>query len=254
MRTLLLVSLVFAVVACSSAPPTRLSPAPAGAPVSAAPTHSEPTPAPTNVPVSTSATAAGDACPALTHAEQPPVWTGTPLHAAIYAKDLKQVQLLAVDPALHQLDSFEATALLAAVSPSVPEPTEPPKTAATLKTEDEAQIDIVRELLKRGADVNQSGYQGITPLNKVAKMGYSDSHLRQLLTLLLQAKADIDARDARGRTALMAAARADRATVVELLIARGANTTLTDCAGQTALDVARSANAGASIEVLTRTR
>jgi ankyrin repeat protein len=143
---------------------------------------------------------------------------------------LQQVRQLAVDPALHELDSFEATPLLAALSPSVDEPTGPPKTAAALKAQDSVQFDIVSELLRRGADVNQRGYQGITPLQKIAKMGYGEAHSKRLVTLLLDAKADVDAHDARGATALMAAARANRGAVVQLLIARGADATVTDCA------------------------
>lgn len=112
------------------------------------------------------------------------------------------------------------------------------------------QLDIVSELLRRGADVNQRGYQGIAPLQKIAKMGYGEAHSQRLVTLLLDAKADVDAHDARGATALMAAARANRGAIVQLLVARGADATVTDCAGQTALDIARSVGAGAAIEAL----
>jgi ankyrin repeat protein len=75
-----------------------------------------------------------------------------------------------------------------------------------------------------------------------------------MLTLLLDAKANVDARDASGTTALMAAAGVNRAVVVEFLIARGANTELTDCAGRTAVDIARAASARAAVDVLTRAR
>jgi hypothetical protein len=243
MRTLLLLSLAFLVVGCPSTPPSSTSQKQVQGESLATPALAEPAPAetPSSPPASTTAGAPSDPCPPLSHTAQPPAWTGTPLHAAIYARDLQQVR---------QLDNFEATPLLAALSPSVDEPAAPPKTAAALKAEDSVQFDIVSELLRRGADVNQRGYQGITPLQKIAKMGYGEAHSQRLVTLLLDAKADVDARDARGATALMAAARANRGAVVQLLMARGAAATVTDCAGQTALDIARSVGARASIETL----
>ncbi len=252
MRTLLLVSLAFLAVACPSTQPSPASQKPVPGQALATPALAEPAPAetPPGPPASTTARAASEPCPPSSHTAQPPTWTGTALHAAIYARDRQQVRQLAVEPALHELDSFEATPLLAALSPSVDEPTGHAKTAAALKAEDSVQFDIVSELLRRGADVNQRGYRGMTPLQKIAKLGYGEAHSRRLVTLLLDAKADVDARDARGETALMAAARANRGAVVQLLMARGADATVTDCAGQTALDIARSAGAGAAIEAL----
>jgi hypothetical protein len=54
----------------------------------------------------------------------------------------------------------------------------------------------------------------------------------------LDAGAQIDAQDHNGETALMAALRANKGAVVELLLARGANVHLTDLGGNTAHDYA----------------
>lgn len=128
MRTFLLVSLAFLAVACPLTPPSPASPKPVQGQALATPALAEPAPAetPPSPPASTTAGAASEPCPSLSHAAQAPAWTGTPLHAAIYARDVQQVRQLAVEPALHELDTFEATPLLAALSPSVDEPAAPP--------------------------------------------------------------------------------------------------------------------------------
>jgi cytochrome c len=54
----------------------------------------------------------------------------------------------------------------------------------------------------------------------------------------LKAGAQIDVQDHNGETALMAALRANKSAVVELLLARGANIHLTDLGGNTAHDYA----------------
>src|SRR5690349_4196236 len=118
MRPLLLVPFVLGVGAPSCVPSS-----PSGSTPRSTPALSKPAPATVTSKAPASA-AASPPCPQQTHSADPPTWKGSPLLAAIYAKDVKQVRLLAVGSALHELDSFEATPLIAAVSPNVPEPTD----------------------------------------------------------------------------------------------------------------------------------
>jgi ankyrin repeat protein len=60
----------------------------------------------------------------------------------------------------------------------------------------------------------------------------------ELVALLLDAGAPIDAADNRGRTALMIAAELGRGAVVEALLARGADRGIADKDGKRALDLA----------------
>jgi len=61
-----------------------------------------------------------------------------------------------------------------------------------------------------------------------------------VVKLLLDAGAPIDAIDNRGRTALMMAAEVNDAAVVEALLGRGANRTIIDKSGKQAADFAAS--------------
>lgn len=61
----------------------------------------------------------------------------------------------------------------------------------------------------------------------------------EIVRLLLERGADIEAQDADGRTALMSAVIMDHASVVQLLLTRGADTAARDCQGHTALGWAR---------------
>ena len=59
-----------------------------------------------------------------------------------------------------------------------------------------------------------------------------------LVTFLLDKGADVEARDDRGRTALMTAAELGHAEIVELLLRHGADPRDRDTAGKSALDLA----------------
>ena len=63
----------------------------------------------------------------------------------------------------------------------------------------------------------------------------------QLVTMLLDKGATLEARDDRGRTALMAAAELGHAEVVDLLLKRGADPHARDTAGKSAADLATAA-------------
>jgi ankyrin repeat protein len=97
-------------------------------------------------------------------------------------------------------------------------------------------LDLLRELLARGAAATAVGQNGFPPLVFVAR-GDKGEHPEKL-ALLLEHGADVNAVGKGGRTALHYAAAAGHRRVVELLLAHGADTTLKDGAGLTAREVA----------------
>jgi ankyrin repeat protein len=128
-------------------------------------------------------------------------------------------------------------------------------------------VTKVDELLHRGANVNET-YRGLTPLiwastkgdTGIARMllmrsarvndkttGDGDAALhraasvgeRALVELLLNYKADIDARNREGDTPLMAAARNGRTEAIRLLIAKGADILAVNNGHESALTLAR---------------
>jgi hypothetical protein len=234
MRTLLALFLAGAAACSSPTAPSAATPAP------------QPTAPAATVPPAAPATR----CPEPKAAAALPDWQGSPLQRAILDRDLKRVRALATGPALEEADNYHDTPLLTALRPIVREPAAPRPSAASRQAELDVQLEILRELLGRGANPNQKGPDGATPLHKAAKTAYADEHTLRLLALLVGAKADVDARDDRGATALMEAARARRATVARFLLDRGADSSLKDCAGQTALDIARAVDAPAVATVL----
>ncbi len=78
--------------------------------------------------------------------------------------------------------------------------------------------DVVRALLRAGADVNAcAGVTRATPLHLAARRGHA-----AIARALLDAGAAIDARDSKGDTPLQRAINCRKAAVVELLVERGA--------------------------------
>ena len=234
MQTLL--PLFLAAAACSSptAPPSVATPPP------------QSTASAATVPPAAPATR----CPEPKAAAALPDWQGSPLQRAILDRDLTRVRALATGPALEEADNYHDTPLLTALRPIVREPAAPRPSAAARQAELEAQLEILRELLDRGANPNQKGPDGTTAPHQAAQTAYGDEHALRLLALLVGATADLDARDNRGATALMEAARARRAAVAQFLVDRGADTSQKDCTGQTALDIARAVDAPAVATVL----
>jgi ankyrin repeat protein len=91
-----------------------------------------------------------------------------------------------------------------------------------------------RALLDHCAPVNApDAARGNTPLHGVAFKGYD-----AIAELLIQAGADVDARNAAGQTALMMAALFGRTAIFEMLIAAGADPEAMDAAGNSAESVA----------------
>jgi len=89
--------------------------------------------------------------------------------------------------------------------------------------------------LKKGADVTARGSGEATALHYVAAMGWG----RELIEPLVQAGADISARDMRGFTPLHEAAMGGWKDTVETLVELGADVTARDDKGRTAGEIAK---------------
>lgn len=93
-------------------------------------------------------------------------------------------------------------------------------------------------LIEFGANVNQvTGVGGMTPLHMSARRGTT-----RIAEALLNAGADIEARDKKGETPLRRAVNCGQERMVCLLLNRGANSQSTDTNGRTPIDAARSEN------------
>jgi len=105
------------------------------------------------------------------------------------------------------------------------------------------ELGIARQLIARDADVNKTGW---TPLHYAATNG----HL-EVIELLLDQSAYIDAESPNGTTPLMMAAQYGSPEAVKLLLESGADPTLKNQLGLTALDFAHRGNRKDSAELLT---
>ena len=92
------------------------------------------------------------------------------------------------------------------------------------------QTDLVKVLLEHGAEVNARSSQGATPLDDAALKGRVE-----VARLLLQHGADVKARNSYGGTPLHDAALGGHADVVELLLENGAAIDARDDSGATPL-------------------
>ena len=100
--------------------------------------------------------------------------------------------------------------------------------------------DLVQALLSEGANVDVRDASGRTPLMLVLKQFRDFDQSSVLLQTLLTASASLTARDDAGETALFYATRFADSQAVETLIAANADVNLRNAKGQTVEEVARS--------------
>ena len=91
-------------------------------------------------------------------------------------------------------------------------------------------VEEIKELLKKGADVNASDKYGDTALMVAATLGKLD-----IVKCLVELGADLEAKDGAGRTALMMVANWGKLDVVKCLAECGADLEAKDMHGRTAL-------------------
>ncbi len=96
-------------------------------------------------------------------------------------------------------------------------------------------LDEIKELLKKGADVNASDKYGQTALYWAATLGKLD-----VVKCLAECGSDVEAKDGDGRTALMKLASWGKLDVVKCLVEFGADVEAKDKNGRTALTHAAS--------------
>jgi ankyrin repeat protein len=124
-------------------------------------------------------------------------------------------------------------------------------TTPLLRAAKALDVPAIRLLLERGADISLPNSRGITPIMAAAGMASVDADTRGFylsedveqrsiasLTLLLQAGADVNARDPRGLTPLHEAARWGWNDVVRFLVDKGADLTARDNRGNTPIESA----------------
>jgi ankyrin repeat protein len=104
---------------------------------------------------------------------------------------------------------------------------------------DEGDVERVKTLLDRGANVNERGMKGETALMMAAARGYVD-----VARVLVKSGADVAATCSAGLTALMSAASARQEEMVTFLLDNGADVNRKGPSGSTALLLAAEGRGG----------
>jgi ankyrin repeat protein len=104
-------------------------------------------------------------------------------------------------------------------------------------------IDIIKILLDAGADVHLAPDNGSAPI-------FEALNSPDTLRFLLAAKADPDARNQKGETALGIAIQRGAEAIVEILLLSGANPRLKTASGQTPLALAVALDENEIVETL----
>lgn len=107
--------------------------------------------------------------------------------------------------------------------------------------------DLVRVVLKSGANVNQKFDDGMSPIWVAAF-----NNNREMVQLLAAAGANINSKDNDGRTILMWAIENNRKELAQVILASGANVNLLDNKKRTALSIAIEKNNLALVDLLLR--
>ncbi len=103
-------------------------------------------------------------------------------------------------------------------------------------------LELADKLIKKGGDVNKTGW---TPLHYAASNGHGD-----IISLLLEKNAYIDAESPNGSTPLMMAAMYGSTAAVKLLLQEGADPTIKNQRGLTALNFAQQGSRPDAIEAI----
>ncbi|WDP89289.1 MAG: ankyrin repeat domain-containing protein [Desulfobacter sp.] len=102
-----------------------------------------------------------------------------------------------------------------------------------------AAQDLIPFLVESGANINTRGWENETPFNiAINYLNETRTANMEIIKLLAELGADINATDNYGYTGLMQAAALDNTTLADTLISLGADETLTDPYGKTAKEIA----------------
>jgi hypothetical protein len=102
----------------------------------------------------------------------------------------------------------------------------------------EEHLDVVKELLVRGADLTMVNHSQATALH-IAAHSHNTEILGEIIEALLAERENLNAQDDHGRTALHQAAEGGHEHAIELLLRKGADPTILDDDMHMAADLAR---------------